>query len=447
MKHPGFSRLRRCFSSARVRAIPAAVSAAVRLPALVVAAVLLAAVPHRAFALDDLFDDPDSGVVEEGEAIGDETDPADEEQDRDADDRSTSPFQGVDIDALTTSPVTFSGSVNTGAGIAFGLLDWPDTRSPDMGELWDLRQLTAGYDMSATMRVTARPKPHLRFTGSLTTELNEDTARFTTPSIGSLFVDYTLRDSVFIRAGKYSMTWGQARLLPNIGNLVDDVSDGAAMRATVPAGPGTITGIIWTRREEIDRHGSGHPRSFTYAGQYETTRGRVSTGIGARARSADTLNTTAYVTLGLGTIDVTQEAIIRWDREDPFDEDTLDFSTLTQMIWEFGSPVWRVIAEYGFDYAVDDWEGHRVGLGIRMPQYLPRSWRPQVTWRHAFQDDSGQIAAGFTGTLAPDISGSIGIPVRYGKPGTIYRGGDFDSDIPTTSVIAVGIGARLRFSF
>lgn len=393
-------------------------------------------------ALDDLFEDPEKGVVQEGEAIGDETDP---ERDREVE--LLVPEPGfVDIGALTTAPVTFSGSVDTGAGISLGLLDWPDTSS-DAEDVWELRQLGAGYDMSASVLVTARPEPHLRFTGSLTTSLNENTARFSSPAIGSLFVDYTLKDTIFFRAGKYGMTWGQARLLPNIGNLVTDVSSGAAMRATIPVGPGTLTGIMWTRREEIERHGSGSWRSFTYASQYETTRGRVSTGVAARARSLDTLRTTAYVTLGLGAIDLTQEAIVRWDRHDPFSDDTLDFATLSQFIWEFGSPLWRIIGEYGFDYAVDNWQGHRVGLGIRMPQYLPGDWRPQLTWRHAFQDDSGQIAAGVSGTLAPDLRGTIGVPVRYGAPGTIYRGGDFESDIPTTSVISLGIGVRLKFSF
>lgn len=395
-------------------------------------------------ALDDFFDDPDSGIVEEGEAIGDETDP---EQDPDADaDTETAPTF-VDIDALTTSPVRFSGSVDTGVGIAYGLLDWPGEDELNRDELWKITELEAGYDMTASMRVTARPKPHLRFTGSLTTSLSNSTAQFSNPAIGSLFVDYTLRDNIFLRAGKYDMTWGQARILPNIGDLVSDVSSGAAMRATIPAGPGTITGIMWTRRTEIAQYESGDPRSFTYAGQYETTRGRVSTGIAARARAQDTLRTAAYVTVGLGAVDLSQEGIVRWDRENPFSEDTLDFSTLSQAIWEFGRPVWRIIAEYGFDYTVEDYEGHRVGLGLRMPQFLPRGWRPNITWRHAFEDNSGQIAAGLTGSFGPDLDGTIGVPVRYGAPGTIYRGGDFESDIPTTNVIALGVGVRLKFSF
>jgi hypothetical protein len=407
--------------------------------------VLALVAPHPLLALDDLFDDPDRGVVEEGEAIGDETDPG---RDPESDEEAPPEVLGVDIAALTTSPPRFSGSVNTGAGIAMTLREWPGTDAAEDEDFQDLFTGSAGYDMSTTLSLTARPRPYLRFTAAMTTSLNQNTGRFNNPSMGNVFVDYTFRETYYMRVGSYGMTWGQARLLSNIGNLASHVSDGASMRLTVAAGPGTVTGVITAR-------GSDDPRDFAYAGQYETTRGRVSTGVAGRARRETTLDTAAYMTLGLGAVDLTQEGLVRWDRDDPFSESTLNFATLSQVVWEFGNPVWRLIGEYEFDYAVEDLKGHRTGVAVRMPQFLPANWRPQMTWRHAYADNSGQFITAFSGSLGPSLDGTIAIPVNYGDPGTIYRGGEElegeDEDerqyVSTENFISVLFGIRLKFSF
>lgn len=403
------------------------------LPRCVIGAVLLLLLvqfPAPAFDdLDDLFSDPESGIVED-EIVEEEED--------------APPPQVVDVAALTTSPVRFSGSVDTGAGLALGLSEWLGSSAAGGASGRELLNYGAGYDMKATFRVTARPQPYLRFTSSFTTELREQTATFSPLSIGDLFVDYTLQDRIFIRAGKFGQTWGQARILENIGNIAGDTDSGAAMRATVPLRRGTATALVYTLGPRAP-YSASDPRSFIYAGQFETTRGRVSSGVAARARSQDVLRTTAHVTLGLGHLDLTQEALFLIDREDPLNPDATTIKTLSQFVWEGGYPVWRVIGEYLFDTGVPDWQGSRMALGVRMPRFLPGGWRPNVQWRHAFVDNSGQIETALTGDLAPSMEGSIGIPVIYGPPGSVYRG--IDTTIPSNGVVSVGFGARLKFSF
>ncbi len=379
--------------------------------------------------LDDLFSDPESGIVEDEIIEEAEDEP---------------PPQVVDVAALTTSPVRFSGSVDTGAGLALGLAEWPGSRGAGDASARELLTYGAGYDMAATFRITARPQPYLRFTSSLTTELQAQTATFTPLRIGDLFVDYTLQDRIFFRVGKFGQTWGQARILENIGNIAGDTENGAALRATVPVGRGTATALVYSRGRTAV-YSESDPRSFTYAGQFETTRGRVSSGVAARVRAQDVVRATAHVTLGLGHLDLTQEALVLVDRADPLNLDATTVKALSQFVWEGGNPVWRVIGEYLFDTAVPDWQGHRVALGVRMPQFLPNRWRPNVQWRHAFVDNSGQIETALTGTLAPSMDGSIGIPVIYGPPGSVYRG--IDTTLPSNGVVSVGFGAWLKFSF
>ena len=357
--------------------------------------------------LDDLFSDPDTAVEEE------EPTP-----------------EAVDIEALTTAPVRFSGSVDMGAGLFIGLNEW--TRS----NLQDELSPGAGGDMTASFRVTARPQPYLRVTASIITELDESEGTFSPPAIEDLFVDYTLRERVLVRAGTFGQTWGSARVLNNITNIAGDTDEGVAMRVTVPTPRGTATALWYT---------PGGADALTYAGQLEASRGRVSGGVAARVRDQEDLLATARLTLGLPRVDLTQEALMRLDAQDLSDIDTASVATLSQVVWEVGAPGWLFIGEYLFDGGNSVEAGHHVGVGVRMPQFLPRGWRPNVQWRHAFVDDSGQIETALTGNLAPSMEGSIGIPVIYGPPGSVYRG--IDTTIPSNGVVSVGFGARLKFSF
>lgn len=396
----------------------------------ILAALLLLILAPTLSSLDDLFDDPSTGIVED-ELPAEAGDPA--------------PPPAVDLAALTTAPPRFSGSVDSGAGLSLGMEEWPGTAAAEGRSATDMLQWRAGYEMETKLRVTARPQPYLRVTAAFVTKLSETTARFSNPAVDELFVDYTLADTLFFRAGKFGLTWGQARILPNIGNIVGDVSGGAGLRVTAPIPQGTATALVYTRSQEIALHGSGDPRSFTYAAQIETTRGRVSTGAAARLRTDDPLRATAYLTLGLGTVDLTQEALLLWDRTGSLQPEALTVATLSQVVWEIGAPAWRVIGEYLHDDALSNHTDHRIGLGIRMPRFLPGRWRPQLRWQHAFQDDSGLIETVFSGDLAPSIEGTIGIPVRYGEPGTVYRRAS--TDFPDNGVAAVALGARLKFSF
>jgi hypothetical protein len=95
-----------------------------------------------------------------------------------------------------------------------------------------------------------------------------------------------------------------------------------------------------------------------------------------------------------------------------------------------------------------------------MPSLGGGGWRPGVRWRHAFEDNSGEVIPGISGTIAPRLSLSIGTPVIYGAPGSFYRDALTESVeeeddpleedeklVPVDNVVTVLLGLRLSFSF
>ncbi len=401
--------------------------------------------PDHLSALDEFFEEPDPGVADDEN--GDETeDEAEDTEDNDEPEDA----EGIDFDALTTAPTTFSGSVSTGIGAAVSLIDWPWTDEAQARDPLENYELAGGYDLSASFGVDARPGAHLRFSARMGTSLNPDSMSLSAPRFSRLFVDYTLAESIYFRVGRYGMTWGQGRVVGNPANFVSDVSDGMAVRAVVPAGRGSVTGLVYSKGAWVSQYSPQNPKAFAYAGQWETSLDAISLTAAGWGRYSEPLRTSASVSGSIGAFDLTVEAVNRWDWNRPFAPENLDLRLLTQVLWEGGDPSWVIIGEHLSDSTVPSFRGHRAGVALRMPRFgaLGVNWRPQVRVRHAFHDNSGEVVTGLTGTVAPDLSMSIGAPFRYGPPGSYYRQGDFGSDLQDIGgVAALGLGVSLSFSF
>ena len=195
--------------------------------------------------LDDLFSEPDSTTdVPDGSESEFEPDGGSEEtsnqqentgEEDGADELTEASPAVVDIGALTTSPTRVTGRVTARAGFGIGFIEWPGSEAAKGRSVRDLMEYSIPYDTTASMAVDSRPQPYLRFYSKLTTSLSESSLTFGTPEVDSLFVDYTVADSVFLRAGTFDIGWGRARLFDNPANLVSRVDEGAAIRASIPS--------------------------------------------------------------------------------------------------------------------------------------------------------------------------------------------------------------------
>ncbi len=423
--------------------------------------------------IDDLFSQPDSSTDDETGA-GDAEAETDEEEKPDggAQDSTDESGGAVDLDALTTSPVKFSGKVSAGVGAGAGIGRWPGESGAEGQSVRDLMRYSGFYNTTATFSVDARPEPYLRFYSSFEVSLDDDNMTFNGPSVKEVFIDYTLDDTVFFRAGRQALTWGQGRLLSNPANLVDRVSDGVALRCTAPAGPGTLSGVVYSKDSWINAEFAKYnPKAFGYAGQYEFSAGPLDLGLLGHFKMKDDayedIGAAATASFAVGPFDMAADFTGHWAR--PGEPGVVvgleawqpaDWQALGRLFWENDERSWSLLGEYEFDSTVAAWRGHYGALALRMPKLGGSSWRPALRWKHAFQDNSGEVLAGLDGTIAPKLKMSIGVPLIYGAPDTYYREAlteqvDGDNDgieeeenlIPVDNVVSLLLTIRLSFSF
>jgi hypothetical protein len=359
-------------------------------------------------SIDDLFDMDPEEVWDPKDSAADEAPP-----------------ESINLDKLTTAPPKIQGVVNAGIGLGIGFIEWPGSTAADGSSASELTRFSGFYSTTSAITIDARPEPHLRFHGSVETSLDDETLQFKNPYITELFIDYTLQNTFFFRIGKQELTWGQALLLENPGDLVSRLSDGVGVRGSVPFGPGSLEGIVYSKAKWInDDFSNTDPRAFAYAGQWAVSRGSLFMAVSGHYKVEDDeesdFASAASLSFGLGPFALAGDLVYHWETmEAPEPADCWD--ALGQIVWQSSDRRWTVLGEYWFDSEVIDKRGHYAGIGIKTPKVFRNTWQPGLTWKHAFQDDSGEVVLAMSGKVAPNLRLTMGIPVIYGEPGSYYR--------------------------
>lgn len=461
---------------------------------------LLLAAPSLLFAqddVDDLFAVPDETVESEetsetevsAESAAEQDPVGDESTSEDAAEDDSTKDEAIDIDALTTrDKPTIKGSVALSGSIAGGFLDWP---VPEEGTaygdvVWREFDASVYYEMSSSVSVDARPLPYFRYFAKLSTSMDEGRFNFPTPSISELFVDYTLADRYFFRVGKHGMSWGQGQMLGNPGNLVSDVKSGIAVKMFMPLGVNGLTSVIYVKDGWLSSTTSPSPLDFGYASLFETSAGPFTFGFSGKFNRnlEQSLIGDVYVKTNLLGVDVALEGRGDFDvypaRGDAGTVGSIGPSylwpttqALAHMFWESSELGLQLIGEYRFSYgpevqtrigpfpssgesetASDDqddpnlvwapWGVHRSGVGVVFTKARIFGLKPGLRWYHQYNDHSGQIVAGLTGTIAPMLKINIGLPVTYGESWEYSRQNNED---PAGRVIALIVQLSLSRSF
>jgi hypothetical protein len=334
--------------------------------------------------------------------------------------------EGIKLEELTTAPPVVRGVVNAGVGLGIGLIEWPGSNEADGRSTQDLTRFSGFYSTTSAITVDARPEPHLRFHGSVETSLDNKALEFKNPYISELFIDYTLMDTFFFRVGKQELTWGQALLLENPADLVYRLSDGVGVRGSAPIGLGSLEGVVYSKAKWINEGFSNtDPRAFAYAGQWAMSRGSFFFGLSGHYKMEDDeesdLSSAASLSFGLGPFSFAGDLVYHWETPNDFSGFADCWDALGQIIWQSPNRRWSVLGEYWYDSEIIDYSGHYAGIGIKPPKIFGNKWQPGLTWKHAFQDDSGEVVLALSGKVAPNLRLTMGVPVIYGEPGSYYR--------------------------
>ena len=300
-----------------------------------------------------------------------------------------------------------------------------------------------GVDSTWTLGIDARPDDTLRVQGSLTSSLpTASQLLYSTPVVNELFADYALGSWAVFRVGQFGVTWGQARLVSNVGNLVASAKPGFTVKAAIPVDSGTLTLLT----SAIGGFDSGNrPNDFQAATSFDQTLGPVTLGIASSVRKSLVWQTSAFAktsfwgldwyTEGVGTF---HETGALWDRLD----------AMTGANWQGFFPVWTVNAET----LVSQFQGHpelaqyTTQASLSIDGKVPWSgFRPQFLVAYAWDDQSGQIIASVvyqpTGSA---LSFTFGIPWVFGASGSRFVVAN-----PDTSFRRIGVGVKssLTYSF
>lgn len=364
-------------------------------------------------SIDDLFNDPELGIVEE------------------------QPEDPIDPDELTPQQdARFSGSVSAEAGVVAGLIDWTWPI-----ELNDDISVTPFYSMDTTLKLDVRPTNTTRFYATLGAGVPEGGSLvFDTIDIGELFLDYTFADTVFFRVGKQSLTWGNGQIF-NPANLASDVSNSTSIKASFPLGPLSSTIVAIARDSYFGDPELPGIAEVGIAGQTETSISPVSLGVSSFYQASRGLRTAAYLKSVLLGIDLLAEGTASWDAH----FDSAEWAALGSLFWE-GTDIGLVlVGEYLFESTnLPEGLGSTIGIGMAATDLLRDGWNPGVQWRHALYDSSGEVVIGLDGTLGNNLDVSFGVPIVYGADGTTYRG---DGSDPESRVIAGVVRFSLSVGF
>lgn len=367
-------------------------------------------------SIDDLFEDPDQGIVEE-------------------DDGYEPPV--LDMEALVGQASTaIGGSVNLKGGMGLFLNKWPyEFTSPPAGVL-DVISYSVGYSLGTSASLDVRPNSYTRFYTSFLAALDPATLQLSGPSMGEMFIDYTYDEKISFRAGKFGISWGQGGMIIKPGDIVSRAGGGTSLRAFMPLYGHGLTLLAYARADL----GGVSPRNLSYAALLDMTFGSFLSGISAHYRFSEKLQTVAYGRRSFGLLNVVSEIRADWDinslynntPQGPIMYGLVSFSN------EIGTdPIWRFGAEYSFNGDIDNWKGHCIGGGLAISNLPLKGWRPGISAKHALMDNSGELSVGFDGPFIKGFTAKIGASVPYGARGSYYR--------PASSK-AMSIGMEIQMS-
>jgi hypothetical protein len=318
------------------------------------------------------------------------------------------------ISPFHAQPLTVTGALTATGGGVIGASDTKDSSSGD----WNgglASTMSPGLNFVPSLTFTARPDESIRFQGTISFPF-EYTNMFA-PEVDELFFDYTLLDKYYFRIGKHLVNWGMARIFDVGGNLMENSSDGLASKLSIPVGIGGVTAVMLTPATLS----SGFTwKDLTYGLQGDIPLGKAELILSTTAYRYDSASLpfrgTAVLKTSLGPLDLFAEGI---------GAATLSVSPnlqgfLSGFYWERTNPEYKLYGEYYFNAANTSQIDQRLSLVAGTNGFLDSPFDIAVQWTHSFIDGSGIIVPGFSVGLWNHISLQIGLPIRYGAPGSFY---------------------------
>ncbi len=325
---------------------------------------------------------------------------------------------GIDYRTLydKEEKIKTSGYFRAIGGAAIGYVRWPTLEDPGNGF-----GASIGAYAEAVAAMDIRPSSAAHIRGEFSTSFTPATAQFSWDNfaIDELYLDYTIRDAVFVRVGQFLSSWGQGRLFTP-GDLLANSADGFSLRLSAPT---VLNGV------SAYAFGSGTVESYgdlSYAAKADAIILDTLLSAGILYRYAD-----GYKGL-LSIKRVVWKTDLLADMVGFYQDDIFSCEGVGGFFRE-----WNDLRLYG-EYHIKADE-HRVldqqfGLAVGQKNIAGTPIDIGLRWLHSIADGSGTLLAALSWSPWKYVTATIGVPYMYGAAGSYYS---LISDITSTDDIEV----------
>lgn len=347
--------------------------------------------------------------------------------------------ESVDInDILQNDVPIFKGNLNLKIGASGGLVDFSDE---------EIRWFH-GAESDSLLSVDIQPFSYLRFFGQIGVLLNETTLEFSAPDIRQFYVDYTVAETVFIRSGFTTTTWGNGRMFNNPGNLAKETEDAFSLKFSFPVFSSTFTGLIYSNAEYQKNDTA---QKAAYAFLFESVINDISLGASAAYRykkpnpeAVPPFDASMYVKTAIAGIDFTAEGVAHMDFDESLSYLGSTFEGILNAFYENTDMGVKFYSEFEFGFDAFAFYDRIVGFGLSLSKVKFGPLSPRLLASHHIDDLSGQVIIGLKGEIVPKVYLEIGLPVTYGRDGTYFI---TENEDPLKRRIALAVALDLKYTF
>ena len=309
----------------------------------------------------------------------------------------------VDLSPLFSVPKpTFGGSITSTFG---GYVGWHDRLHPTR-PLYNLGY-GFGYEFSRGLSLDYRPDPTFHWAASLGSSIPAGGLSWSTPSIGSMYVDYTLLDTVFLTFGRFGASWGIGRLF-GVNDLLSPLGGSMAVKAFAPVGPLAVTTVAMLAP------GAATLDAVSWAGQVETSWQSLNFALGSLYVPKADLKFDASVKTVLWGADVFTEAKVVVPQAGI--TGMVPLQALAGFYWEGGDPKFHIQGEWTASALDLTWADQSVAVGFGWSSIPGTNWKPQAKVTYALIDNSFQMIFGLETDVLPHVHLTLGAPISWGDP-------------------------------
>jgi hypothetical protein len=379
-------------------------------------------------------------------------------------DKTTSPAATLPSDLAKSIGIKFFGTTTAQLAGALGWTDWPDPQT-----LGTNFKPFGGFTANTSLGFEARPASDFRIRGSANIGYPNPIL-----TIGELFADYSLQETVFLRVGVYGYGWGYARVF-NLADITSrvraDRTEGTTtfnLKANIPFSFGSVTLLMRGRDDyfTLSPATAPTPQEAGYGSLFEFVTGPIEWSAGAYYQKSLAKRAMLGFKTSVAGLDVFAEGTAAY--YDYGNNDIEVYPTFDCGIYYEPSDRIKIYGEYAYDgerpdnvdpvailndptltthAAVIDapvLRGHNSLLGIKFSKIGDSSLRISCAWQQNYAgnylDWSGFILPLVEFDPAPYLTAQFAFPVIFGSPTSYYM-----TNSPVTGGLRLGVYLALNF--